>query len=1199
MTTMAAIRPQQLNSLTRATGPEVSTITPIYDAILDLPHPGASTKANALPPRYLPVSPQGLSEKDKAVIQELVSEKTVQRVSNFCFPNFNPANVSSNTNADSSRLTKYDIYATQFTSKSFLMEIQLQQLGGIRVMGYIRLYLPNHVCAKGRTDVGRRSTRALVILARRAEESNTVLYESLLSTLESIASCESASVTKGEDAFEATTLNWKALGGKLARAAKTSSPGKILSLSGLEFSNELFNTVDLNSFGFYGGGVLDMAIMPFLRRMGPSIVLRILSAVLCESRIVLMSTSPQRLTHAIAYAIPAILGCGMLEWQHLRVPLVPPSMMGHLAAPCPYICGILSQYHIILKGMDNLGQLLLVDMDTCELHVYGTLQVNAHVAFPDLLRPIAAVDARYSQQASYGASGASSHGSVESMARGQAAVTTPAAIGGFDSPAQQHATLTEVLATELTELLRYDKVNWCMTVGASGRAADAVAESFSAVTSKAGKGLKRFFGKKSSNVGVGSVSNLSQQQGNSNRTVTDYGDSVNGEEGESIDEDDMNTEEQRRVQEVLNNFWQDEFAYSLKTEEDARVAFTSYFCCLLGEYSTYISRDPNNPGGLIFDKVKYMQQRKLRGDYEGTPMEALLQQFVQSQMLTQFVQQRIKSIAEQMKNPTATPNGTSKCLMEAAIEQLRQSKLDYSLPTVRRVVQQISSTRNSQTLQNVQLARDRVLALTSKNGYEMNRNARADLIQLTEACRRIPMIRLATLSVLWYRIADSKGMQSKHALLSLIILKNLLLNGPLACISEIAQYSHVVRVLRIYQSRLSAVNARDIRSKACEVYELLMDRSKLFTERRANAAFRREVVLMQKQPNSNGIQQLPIRAKKSLVKESRLVGRDGLEWGRLKFTQVHTITKPEGALCAAVPTAADLLDFGDIAPTTIANSDAQSQQELLSTNLYQTDLDDIFSFSAPPPSTNALSTPNIQSSINNTPTQDVSSTTTVNTIFDMTDLFNAATTSQNAKSNSITPVDPARVIQKSGPSPPSANSLEYKVSSTSVAPNRGVGSPHLIMPPVSAGGFPSAAINPTQPLLSIDQSKTHSSWQSVPNQYQGAQSSLPASGNLGRIQNTQWQQQNHPQQLQQIWNQVPQHQSVYSGLTHQQQLQNAPQVYSSGGYIGGGPPPLSSLQDNNPATFRFQNPDTNQTPQKTASQPQQKPKPSIQFDPFA
>jgi hypothetical protein len=984
MATVAAIPPQQSAAISggggdaaKASVSSSSAQLPLFDAILDLPHPGATSNAATLPRRYIPPPAQSLNDDDKAIVKELLSDAYLQRISGFCFPNYNPATASDNSNSDcgngNNKVTKYDIYTSQFTSKSFMLELQMQ--GGVRVVGYVLLYHPSHPDVKGRTDVGRRSTRALVVLVRRTsselsnsvhENNHAMLYENILSTLESEV-CWQTSISSKEDAFESTTVQWRTLGGQLTQASLSLPSNGMLSLSGLEFSSRLFNSYDKHAFGYFGASqfTTDMAILPLLRRVGASIVLRLLAAILCERRIILTSTSPRRLTHTIAQAIPALLRCGMLHWHHVRVPLMPPVMMGHLAAPCPYICGVLSQYMTIIKGIDHLGQVLLVDLDSCELHVYGTAQNQAHVAFPDLLRPIAAVDQRYSQQTSMSSTGASSHGSVEGTARAQTAmVGAPSAI--YDSiQQQQHATLTEVLASELTELLRYDKTNWAMTVGASGRAADAVVESFSNVTAKAGKGLKRFLAKKASsalgnssgsssyagnarggNMGGTSSRNMSPQQ---QRQTSLSGDEM-GVDG-FLDEDEENIEEQRRVQEVLDRFWQEEFAYNLRAEEDVRIAMTAFFCCLLGEYSTYISRDANNPGGLTFDIAKFLEQRRLRGDYEGTPMHAVLQQFVQTQMLSYFVHERIDSITAQMQAGATANASQNKCMMEATIDQLRQSKLDYSLPTVRRVVRQISNVRQAKTLQNVQLARERALALTSKNGYEMNRNARADLIQLTEACRIVPMVRAATLSVLWYRIADSKGMQSKHALLSLIVLKNLLLNGPLVCIAEISQYAHVIRVLRVYQSLISAVNARDIRIKAREVYELLVDRSKLFIQRRAQAILRRETFLAQQDASNKGAPPKAMASKKPLRREGRLVGRTGIEWKRMKFAQVHALVKPEGAENVAVAIASDLLDFDGPPPTVPAPAQPNSTPAQINSNNYQAELNDIFSFSGPSPAT--------------------------------------------------------------------------------------------------------------------------------------------------------------------------------------------------------------------------------------------------------
>lgn len=138
---------------------------PLYDLFLDLPHPCASVSS---PKPFLipsPISNNGISENE---IQAILPQ-----IARFAFPEFDEAAPSSpqhssaavgNSNTDHV-LNKYDFYAMQNESfKQFTFTLQLQS--GQRLHGHVRRYLPPHLTARTRYDVGRRGERALVVLTR-------------------------------------------------------------------------------------------------------------------------------------------------------------------------------------------------------------------------------------------------------------------------------------------------------------------------------------------------------------------------------------------------------------------------------------------------------------------------------------------------------------------------------------------------------------------------------------------------------------------------------------------------------------------------------------------------------------------------------------------------------------------------------------------------------------------------------------------------------------------------------------------------------------------------------------------------------------------------------------------------------------------------------------------------------------------------
>ena len=85
-------------------------------------------------------------------------------------------------------------------------------------------------------------------------------------------------------------------------------------------------------------------------------------------------------------------------------------------------------------------------------------------------------------------------------------------------------------------------------------------------------------------------------------------------------------------------------------------------------------------------------------------------------------------------------------------------------------------------------------------------------------------------------------MQWKHGYHALQILKNLLYHGPLAAVAEATDGLDKIRQLRSYEHMRGGV-ATDMRKNATAVYNLLVDRAKLWAVRRLFADKRREMTI--------------------------------------------------------------------------------------------------------------------------------------------------------------------------------------------------------------------------------------------------------------------------------------------------------------------------------------------------------------------
>lgn len=130
------------------------------------------------------------------------------------------------------------------------------------------------------------------------------------------------------------------------------------------------------------------------------------------------------------------------------------------------------------------------------------------------------------------------------------------------------------------------------------------------------------------------------------------------------------------------------------------------------------------------------------------------------------------------------------------------------------------------------------MALTSNKQFDGDYAKSVAL--LVEDCRESSFVLFDVMSVIWLRIQDSKGMQWKHGYHALLILRNLLYHGPLAVIAEATDGLEKIRVMKYYENMRSNV-VQQIRNVATELYDLLVDRSRLFHIRRVCAKRRWEL----------------------------------------------------------------------------------------------------------------------------------------------------------------------------------------------------------------------------------------------------------------------------------------------------------------------------------------------------------------------
>ena len=514
-------------------------------------------------------------------------------------------------------------------------------------------------------------------------------------------------------------------------------------------------------------------ILPLLRVLGVSSTLRLISALLSENRILLISANPTRLAQC-ARSVLSILAQGLLNWQHIYIPVLPPNLFQYLNAPVPYLIGILTSYVPKLNQMnsDALGELVIINLDNTQMETRGMNPMDVGKKIPDLFQK------SISEQ-------------------GMPASTISA---------------SEMLAQDLLDLLKMDKralYGESTLTNVSETAAKATKAVKSGISNLAKKG-KRFLNNRKS----------------STRTIGSSQGSEIIEEDESETADITETDERTLTPDaVYIQGSRNEIA-----EEEARIAFSSFFLSMFGNMRWYLSA---NPGQLPqLDRNRFLQQKRAMG-VESTPIWPLLHNFCQSQMFEQFSKARVEEVRLRL------PITLDSSLFTQCANYHRLNSIDFSVMNVRRVGRQVAQSNPSRLIVQTSVRR-MAMTLTSNKTYEGDYNKA--VAQLIKQCRECTSALFDVMSVIWVRLRDSKGVHWKHGLQSLQVLRNLLYHGPMAAIAEATDGLDKIRAMKFYNENMRAQICTQIRQAAHQVYNLLVDRTKLFHVRRICANKRRLLI---------------------------------------------------------------------------------------------------------------------------------------------------------------------------------------------------------------------------------------------------------------------------------------------------------------------------------------------------------------------
>ncbi len=650
----------------------------------------------------------------------------------------------------------------------------------------------------------------------------------------------------------------------------------------------------------------DAPILPLLRCLGIAHTLRLLSATLCERRIIFLSSSTSKLTTCI-HALSSILSQGCLSWQHVYVPILPPTMLNFLAAPMPYIIGLLHPpYGSVqqLERISGLGEVLAVYLDSNEFKTFGIS--NPDMSIPDIL------SSEY--QLNYGNN---SSGGMDPMASpyGYAGYTSSSSSNPYHSqnpttipssssqpspyhhpqqpqPSQtQYYSIADILKMDLITILKEDKKS--RTTGSGNGTLSGVGGGSMANAAVKGKDLlKKGLGKlknitkKVSTAGTGMA--LEPSRSNDYNTEYDYqqssshhgtggnaGGGGGGNTGDGSGGIDPPGNESAISDPIKNN---DLYTYNdgynnESWEEEVRIAFTVFFLSYIGDMKQYLRPKAKGVGGPpTFDKELFKSSRiQTAGEYENSPMYKMTIHFKESQLFEQFVHARVEDISQRRSfSPRISP------LFVLALQYHNSKRIPFRSNDIRAVVKSMARNRPVQDLiHGISHVRSKAIALTSNSRNEAT--AQSTLHRLVMECRECSIILVEVMSVVWDRLRDSRGMQWKHGLYALQIIQELLLHGPLAAVTEVTDGLDKIRRMMKGYDNMRTVAVQEIRSLARFVYTLIIHRSRLFAMRKI-CAERRNMLLH------------PVR----YVRDSRfdIVSNRRMRLSLVKFKKLHALIKP-------------------------------------------------------------------------------------------------------------------------------------------------------------------------------------------------------------------------------------------------------------------------------------------------------------------
>jgi hypothetical protein len=115
----------------------------------------------------------------------------------------------------------------------------------------------------------------------------------------------------------------------------------------------------------------NVSILGLLETLGVETFLFLLSAILCERRVIFIADEVDLLSSSVLAAESML--CPFI-WQHILIPLLPSQLLSYASAPVPYIIGV-RRYLLPALANEPIGDVIIVDMNSGEVKLHGDVTV--------------------------------------------------------------------------------------------------------------------------------------------------------------------------------------------------------------------------------------------------------------------------------------------------------------------------------------------------------------------------------------------------------------------------------------------------------------------------------------------------------------------------------------------------------------------------------------------------------------------------------------------------------------------------------------------------------------------------------------------------------------------------------------------------------------------------------------------------------